>query len=51
MRKAAVLAGAALLALSSVAEAQYVMLARRAIGRVEQMSQQSQHVECSQSRP
>ena len=31
----------ALLAISSVAEAQWVMLARRAVGRVEQMSQQS----------
>ena len=30
-----------LLALSSVAEAQWAMLARRAVGRVEQMSQQS----------
>ena len=37
----AVLAGVALLALSTVAEAQWVMLARRAVGRVEQMSQQS----------
>jgi hypothetical protein len=33
--------GIALLAISSVAEAQWVMLARRAVGRVEQMSQQS----------
>jgi hypothetical protein len=33
--------GAVLLVMSSVAEAQWVMLARRAVGRVEQMSQQS----------
>jgi len=33
--------GATLLVISSVAEAQWVMLARRAVGRVEQMSQQS----------
>ena len=37
----AVLCGVALLTVSSVAEAQWVMLARRAVGRVEQMSQQS----------
>jgi len=35
------LGGILLLAASSVAEAQWVMLARRAVGRVEQMSQQS----------
>jgi hypothetical protein len=34
--------GIALFLLSSVADAQWVMLARRAVGRVEQMSQQSQ---------
>ena len=38
----AVTLGAALLVISSIAEAQWVMLARRAVGRVEQMSQQSQ---------
>ena len=38
----AVLCGVALLTLSTIAEAQWVMLARRAVGRVEQMSQQSQ---------
>jgi hypothetical protein len=42
MRTFAIAFGAALLAISSVAEAQWVMLARRAVGRVEQMSQQSQ---------
>jgi hypothetical protein len=41
MRTIAIAFGAALLAVSSIAEAQWVMLARRAIGRVEQMSQQS----------
>ena len=41
MRSAIVLAGVALLVVSSVAEAQWVLLARRAVGRVEQMSQQS----------
>ena len=41
MRTFAIAAGVALLAISSVAEAQWVMLARRAVGRVEQMSQQS----------
>src|SRR5258705_3283288 len=41
LRSAAMLGGILLLAASSVAEAQWVMLARRAIGRVEQMSQQS----------
>ena len=41
VRRIAVLSGVLLLALSSVAEAQWVMLARRAVGRVEQMSQQS----------
>jgi hypothetical protein len=35
------LGGILLLAASSLAEAQWVMLARRAVGRVEQMSQQS----------
>jgi hypothetical protein len=41
MNKAAIAFGAALLLISSIAEAQWVMLARRAVGRVEQMSQQS----------
>ncbi|MFO1325317.1 MAG: hypothetical protein U1F15_14825 [Burkholderiales bacterium] len=41
IRRAAGMAGVAALAVSSVAEAQWVMLARRAVGRVEQMSQQS----------
>ena len=41
MRTFAIAAGVTLLAISSVAEAQWVMLARRAVGRVEQMSQQS----------
>jgi len=41
LRSAAMLGGILLLAASSVAEAQWVMLARRAVGRVEQMSQQS----------
>jgi hypothetical protein len=42
MRTFAIAFGAGLFAISSVAEAQWVMLARRAVGRVEQMSQQSQ---------
>jgi hypothetical protein len=37
----AILCGIALLTLSTIAEAQWVMLARRAIGQVQQMSQQS----------
>jgi hypothetical protein len=37
----AIAAGAILFALSSIAEAQWALLARRAIGRVEQMSQQA----------
>jgi hypothetical protein len=41
MRTFAIAFGAGLLAISSIAEAQWVMLARRAVGRVEQMSQQS----------
>ena len=41
MRTFAIAVGVALLAISSIAEAQWVMLARRAVGRVEQMSQQS----------
>jgi hypothetical protein len=41
MNKLAIASGVALLVLSTVAEAQWVMLARRAVGRVEQMSQQS----------
>ena len=41
LRSAAMLGGILLLAASSVAEAQWVMLARRAVGHVEQMSQQS----------
>lgn len=39
--KAVVLGGIALLLASSIADAQWVMVARRAIGRVEQISQQS----------
>ena len=42
MRTFAISFGVALLAVSSVAEAQWAMVARRAMGRVEQMSQQSQ---------
>ena len=41
MNKFAIGFGIALLAVSTIAEAQWVMLARRAVGRVEQMSQQS----------
>ena len=41
VQKIVILAGICLLAISSVAEAQWVMLARRAVGRVEQMSQTS----------
>ena len=41
MNRIAVALGALLLLASSVADAQWVMLARRAVGRVEQMSQQS----------
>ncbi|MFO1316731.1 MAG: hypothetical protein U1F58_14130 [Burkholderiales bacterium] len=41
MRAAIAALGVATLVASSVAEAQWVMLARRAVGRVEQMSQQS----------
>ena len=41
VRTGIVLTGAALMLASSIAEAQWVMLARRAVGRVEQMSQQS----------
>ena len=41
-RPAVILLGIAALFASSIAEAQWVMLARRAVGRVEQMSQQSQ---------
>jgi hypothetical protein len=41
IKRLAVLSGVALLTLSTIAEAQWVMLARRAVGRVEQMSQQS----------
>lgn len=40
-RAAVVVLGIAALFASSIAEAQWVMLARRAVGRVEQMSQQS----------
>ena len=40
-RPAVTLLGIAALLASGIAEAQWVMLARRAIGRVEQMSQQS----------
>jgi hypothetical protein len=41
-RPVVVVLGIAALFASSIAEAQWVMLARRAVGRVEQMSQQSQ---------
>lgn len=41
MNRIAITFGAMLLLVSSIAEAQWVMLARRAVGRVEQMSQQS----------
>jgi hypothetical protein len=41
MRALALACGVGLLAISSVAQAQWVMLARHAVGRVEQMSQQS----------
>ena len=41
VRRMALFSGIALLAVSSIAEAQWVMLARRAVGRVEQISQQS----------
>ncbi len=41
IRAAAAAAGVTLLAISSVAEAQWALVARRAIGRVEQMSQQA----------
>ena len=41
-RLVVVVLGIAALLASSIAEAQWVMLARRAVGRVEQMSQQSQ---------
>ncbi|MEO8755300.1 MAG: hypothetical protein ABI624_21775, partial [Casimicrobiaceae bacterium] len=40
-RPAVIVLGIAALFASSIAEAQWVMLARRAVGRVEQMSQQS----------
>ncbi len=40
-RASVVLAGSALLAVSSVADAQALFLARRAIGRIEQLSQSS----------
>jgi hypothetical protein len=42
LRPAVILFGIAALFASSIAQAQWVMLARHAIGRVEQMSQQSQ---------
>src|SRR4030095_6328330 len=42
VRAAIVVGGLAALCISTVAEAQWVMIARRAVGRVEQMSQQSQ---------
>lgn len=41
VRPAVAAAGIALLLASDIAQAQWVMLARRAVGRVEQMSQQS----------
>lgn len=40
-RRAIALAAVALMLVSTLAEAQWVMLARRAVGRVEQMSQQA----------
>ena len=42
MKNLAIVCGVALLAISGIAEAQWVMLARHVVGRVEQMSQQSQ---------
>src|SRR5215831_19861123 len=42
VRAAIVVGGLAALCISTLAEAQWVMIARRAVGRVEQMSQQSQ---------
>ena len=42
LRRIVIGAGAAMLFAASIAEAQWVMLARRAVGRVEQMSQQNQ---------
>ena len=42
LRPAVILLGIAALLASSIAEAQWVLLARRAVGRVEHMSQQSQ---------
>ena len=39
-RRVAMVLGFSLLAMSSLAEAQWVLLARKAVGRVEQMSQQ-----------
>ena len=44
-RAAIVAAGLAALLVSTLAEAQWVLVARRAIGRVEQMSQQSQQTD------
>ena len=41
MKTFAIAMGVALLAVSGIAEAQWVMLARHVVGRVEQMSQQS----------
>ena len=41
-RHAVAIAGIALMCTSTIAEAQWVMLARRAVGRVEQMSQKSE---------
>ena len=42
VRAAIVVGGLAALCISTLAEAQWVLVARRAVGRVEQMSQQSQ---------
>jgi hypothetical protein len=42
LRRLAVGVGVVMLFATSIAEAQWVMLARRAVGRVEQMSQQNQ---------
>ena len=42
LRRVVIGAGVVMLFATSVAEAQWVMLARRAVGRVEQMSQQGQ---------
>ena len=45
VRTAIVVGGLAALCVSTLAEAQWVLVARRAVGRVEQMSQQSQQAD------